>query len=109
MMQVGSSQILYWDRVAHEKRFSHPLRLDWLEKYSDKQARILDYGCGYGRTLVDLSAAGFQNLVGGDFLETMLARARVAAPRAGVVRNDGHSVPCKNECFDAALFFAVLT
>src|SRR5258705_3936485 len=108
-MQSASSQISYWDRVAHEKRFSHPLRLDWLEKYSAKQARILDYGCGYGRTLVDLLAGGFQNLVGVDFSETMLARARVAAPRAGLVRNDGHSVPCKNECFDAVLLFAVLT
>jgi SAM-dependent methyltransferase len=108
-MQSVSSQISYWDRVAHEKRFSHPLRRDWLEKYSAKQSRILDYGCGYGRTLVDLSAGGFQNLFGVDFSEAMLARARVAAPRAGLVRNDGHSVPCKNECFDAVLLFAVLT
>src|SRR5258705_9226475 len=108
-MQSASSQISYWDRVAHEKRFSHPLRLDWLEKYSAKQARILDYGCGYGRTLVDLLAGGFQNLVGVDFSEAMLARARVAAPCAGLVRNDGHSLPFKNECFDGALLFAVLT
>src|SRR6185295_614648 len=108
-MQSASSQISYWDRVAHEKRFSHPLRLDWLEKYSAKQSRILDYGCGYGRTLVDLSAGGFQNLVGVDFSEAMLVRARVAAPRAGLVRDDGHSLPFKNECFDAVLLFAVLT
>ena len=108
-MQSASSQISYWDRVAHEKRFSHPLRLDWLEKYSAKQSRILDYGCGYGRTLVDLSAGGFQNLVGVDFSEAMLVRARVAAPCAGLVRNDGHSLPFKNECFDAVLLFAVLT
>jgi SAM-dependent methyltransferase len=109
MMQSASSQTRYWDRVAHEKRFSHPLRLDWLEKYSDRQAHILDYGCGYGRTLAELSGAGFQNLVGVDFAEAMLARARVAAPRAGLVRNDGHSLPFKNECFDAVLLFAVLT
>lgn len=109
MMQAASSQIRYWDRVAHEKRFSHPLRLDWLEKYSNKQARILDYGCGYGRTLVDLSAGGLQNLVGVDFSRAMLARARVAERRAGLVRNDGHSLPFKNECLDAVLLFAVLT
>ena len=108
-MQPASSETSYWDRVAHEKRFSHPLRLDWLWKYSAKQSRILDYGCGYGRTLVDLSTGGFQNLVGVDFSEAMLARARVAAPRAGLVRNDGHSLPFKNECFDAVLLFAVLT
>ena len=109
MMHPATSQIDYWDRVAHEKRFSHPLRLDWLEKYSARQSRILDYGCGYGRTLVELSAGGFQNLVGVDFSRAMLARARVVVPEAGLARNDGHSLPFKNECFDAVLLFAVLT
>jgi SAM-dependent methyltransferase len=105
-----SSQTNYWDRVANEKRFSHPLRLDWLTKYlKNPRAAILDYGCGYGRTLGELSTAGFQNLVGVDFSEAMLARARVAVPQAGLVRNDGHSFPFKNQCFDAVLLFAVLT
>ncbi|HKB66376.1 MAG TPA: class I SAM-dependent methyltransferase [Pyrinomonadaceae bacterium] len=108
-MQVGSSQILYWDRVAHEKRFSHPLRLDWLEKYSDKQARILDYGCGYGRTLAELSRAGFSNLVGADFSQRMLARAQVEIPGASFVRNDGRGLPFANDNLDAVLLFAVLT
>ncbi len=82
VMQDTGSQIRYWDRVATEKRFSHPLRLDWLEKYSNKQARILDYGCGYGRTLAELSRAGFTNLAGADFSERMLARANVVVPAA---------------------------
>jgi SAM-dependent methyltransferase len=109
-MQSASSQIGYWDRVAHEKRFSHPLQVDWLTQYlNSSKATILDYGCGYGRTLTELSTAGFTNVVGVDFSEAMLARARVAASRAGLVRNDGHSFPFKNECFDAVLLFAVLT
>ncbi|HEV7797834.1 MAG TPA: class I SAM-dependent methyltransferase [Pyrinomonadaceae bacterium] len=108
-MQNTVSQIRYWDRVAHEKRFSHPLRLDWLRKYSSKQARILDYGCGYGRTLADLSQASFTNLVGVDFSEQMLARARGQAPGSWLVRNDGHGLPFKNDCFDLVLLFAVLT
>jgi SAM-dependent methyltransferase len=108
-MQATSSQISYWDRVANEKRFSHPLRLDWLKKYSNRQARILDYGCGYGRTLAELSAAGYEKLAGVDFSEAMLARARVAVPQAGLARNDGHGLPFKNACFDEVLVFAVLT
>ena len=102
-------QVNYWDRVAQKKRFSHPLRLEWLARYSNQQARILDYGCGYGRTLADLSEAGFQNLVGVDFSEAMLARASVAGPRLRLVRNDGISLPFKSDCFDAVLLFAVLT
>jgi SAM-dependent methyltransferase len=113
------SQIDYWDRVAGEKHFSHPLRLNWLTRYSNHQARILDYGCGYGRTLAELSAAGFQNLVGVDFSKAMLARARVAVPHPnklqtnslliGLVRNDGIILPFKNDSFDAVLLFAVIT
>jgi SAM-dependent methyltransferase len=109
-MQPASSQTKYWDRVAHEKRFSHPLRLDWLKRHlNNAQARLLDYGCGYGRTLAELSAADFQNLVGVDFSEAMLARAHLALPNAGLVRNDGRSLPFQNDCFDAVLLFAVLT
>lgn len=103
------SHVNYWNRVAREKRFSHPLRLEWLARYSNQQARILDYGCGYGRTLADLSEAGFQNLVGVDFSEAMLARALVALRRPGLVRNDGISLPFKNDSFNAVLLFAVLT
>jgi SAM-dependent methyltransferase len=108
-MQNATSQINYWDRVADKKRFSHPLRLDWLAKYLDKEAPILDYGCGYGRTLAELSGASFQNLVGVDFSQAMLARARIAVSQAALVRTDGHSLPFENECFDAVLLFAVLT
>ena len=111
MTQNISAQINYWDRVANEKRFSHPLRLDWLEQYLENtRARILDYGCGYGRTLADLSAAGFKNLFGVDFSEAMLARAMFEKPGGlRLVRNDGRHLPFKSESFDAVLLFAVLT
>ena len=108
-MQASTKQISYWNRVADEKRFSHPLRLDWLARHSNQQACILDYGCGYGRTLADLSAAGFHNLVAVDFSEAMLARAQAEMPGSRLVRNDGNSLPFKNDSFDATLLFAVLT
>jgi SAM-dependent methyltransferase len=81
----------------------------WLARYLNRQARILDYGCGYGRTLADLAEAGFQNLVGVDFSEAMLARAGVMLPRPELVRNDGISMPFANDSFDGVLLFAVLT
>lgn len=108
-MQPASSQVSYWDRVVQEKRFSHPLRLDWLAKYSSRQARILDYGCGYGRTLAELAVAGYENLVGVDFSEAMLVRARAEVPHAELIRNDGRGLPFNDDCFDAVLLFAVLT
>ena len=109
-MQNVASQISYWDRVAHEKRFSHPLRRDWLAQYlPNPVARILDYGCGYGRTLEELSATGYENIFGADFSEAMLARSRDEVPLSRLVRNDGRTFPFKDESFDLVLLFAVLT
>jgi SAM-dependent methyltransferase len=103
-------QIDYWDRVAQEKRFSHPLRLTWLAQYlKNPRARILDYGCGYGRTLAELSRAGYVNITGIDFSEAMLARSLLELTRPRLVCNNGRSLPFKNNCFDAVLLFAVLT
>ena len=107
--KASSPQSSFWDRVASEKRFSHPLKLGWLKRNAEQQARILDYGCGYGRTLAELSQSGFQNLVGVDFSAAMLARARAAVPHSALIRNDGQSLPFKDDCFDAVLLFAVLT
>lgn len=109
-MQGAFSQISYWDRVAHEKCFSHPLRVDWLARYlTNPEARILDYGCGYGRTLAELSRAGYTRVVGTDFSQAMLGRARREVPHSMLVRNDGWALPVKSESIDAVLLFAVLT
>lgn len=108
-MQYIAPQITYWDRVAPEKRFSHPLRLDWLLLYLNSGARILDCGCGYGRTLAELSRAGFANIAGLDFSERMLARCRLEVPGAKLVQNDGQTLPLKTNSIDAILLFTVLT
>jgi ubiquinone/menaquinone biosynthesis C-methylase UbiE len=109
-MQDVGSQIGYWDRVATEKRFSHPLRLDWLTRYSPSpEAKILDYGCGYGRTLSELSTSSLTNIFGVDFSQGMLARAHHEVPEARLVRNDGRNLPFRSESFDLVLLFAVLT
>lgn len=109
-MQGAFSQISYWDRVAHEKRFSHPLRLDWLDQYlKNPVAKLLDYGCGYGRTLAQLALAGYTRVVGTDFSEAMLLRARREISHSMLVRNDGSTLPIKSESIDAVLLFAVLT
>jgi SAM-dependent methyltransferase len=99
----------YWNRVAQRKRFSHPLRLEWLECYLDPRARVLDYGCGYGRTLGEMAQAGYQNVFGVDFSATMLARCRQEYPRASLIRNDGRTLPFESDSLDAVLLFATLT
>ena len=108
MVKVGPSKT-YWDRVASEKRFSHPLQLEWLARLENRHAWVLDYGCGYGRTLSELAVAGYQNIVGADFSAAMLSRAHNEVPLAELVQNDGHNLPFISEAFDLVLLFAVLT
>jgi len=109
-MQEAFSQISYWDRVAPEKRFSHPLRADWLARYlTNPMPRVLDHGCGYGRTLAELHREGYTRSVGTDFSEAMLLRARREVPSSKLVRNDGSVLPIKSASIDVVLLFAVLT
>src|SRR4051812_39808861 len=108
-MRDVTSQADYWNRVADEKRFSHPLRSLRLSEYAEPGAPILDYGCGYGRTLEELSAAGYRKTVGADSSRRMLARARQLLPHQSIVLTDGHTLPFKERAFGAALLFATLT
>jgi SAM-dependent methyltransferase len=111
-MQHLTSQARYWDRVAGEKRFSHPVKLAWLARHLGarrEHSTILDYGCGYGRTLAELSRVGYQSILGVDFSRAMLARCHKEVPKAMVVQNDGHSLPLQDSTVDVAMLFAVLT
>ena len=109
-MQDNASQVSYWDRVAPEKRFSHPLRLEWLAQYlPNPAANILDHGCGYGRTLAELSNHSYTNIFGADFSPAMLARSRNEVPNAKLICTDGRSLPFADGSFDLVLLFAVLT
>lgn len=108
-MRDLASQMSYWDSVARRKRFSHPLRAEWLAGRLDARARVLDYGCGYGRVLAGLTGAGYRNLVGVDFSAAMLARCRREVPGVGLVRNDGRTLPFRSGSLDAVLLFATLT
>jgi ubiquinone/menaquinone biosynthesis C-methylase UbiE len=108
-MQEMPLQTDYWDRVALEKHFSHPLRWEWLRQHLSSQDRILDHGCGYGRLLDQLSEAGYGNAVGTDFSEKMLTQCRSKFPHLTLVRNDGQTLPFRDRAFDAVLLFTVLT
>lgn len=99
----------YWDSVAHDKQFSFPLRREWLAHCIDPQARILDFGCGYGRTLAELSAAGYENSIGVDFSFGMLARCRSQFPSAKLIQNFDQIIPLRSNSVDAILLIAVLT
>jgi SAM-dependent methyltransferase len=95
--------------VAGEKPFSHPLRIAWLKRHANPRARILDFGCGHGRTLAELLRGGYENIVGIDFSFRMLKCCRSQLPGVRLVQNDGQTIPLQKHSVDLVLLFAVLT
>ena len=100
-------QSSYWDRGA-AKTFTHPLADDFLAALQPGD-RILDYGCGYGRSLAQLAGLGFTNTVGVDFSREMVARGRREQPRLDLRHILRPSLDEPDQSFDAALVLAVLT
>ncbi len=97
----------YWDRGAG-KTFTHPLSADFLAALRTGD-RLLDYGCGYGRSLAQLAELGFGNSVGVDFSGEMIARGRREHPRLELRHITQIVVDEPDASFDAAMILAVLT
>lgn len=103
------NQTSYWDAVAATKRFTHPLHSPWLESVG-RDAAVLDYGCGYGRTLAELAQLGFTSLTGVDSSAGMIGQARAQQPAMRFAVLDAPpSLPFEDSSFDVAVLFAVLT
>jgi SAM-dependent methyltransferase len=104
----GGAAQAYWDANAEAHACTHPLDPGLLAELP-KSARILDYGCGYGRIAAELAAAGWRNVVGVDFAPAMIDRGRREHP--GLDPRDNERLPLAEPdgAFDAALLIAVLT
>jgi SAM-dependent methyltransferase len=107
--QIIRAQVRYWDSVAGEKNFSHPLRLAWLTGHTGLGVRILDFGCGYGRTLAELLRADYTDIIGVDFSFKMLTCCRSQLPDVRLIQNYGQWIPLQKRSVDVVLLFAVLT
>lgn len=108
-MNHADRQTEYWNRVAEDKEFTNPLDSERLGEFVPLSARILDVGCGYGRTWADLRAAGYAHIIGLDISSGMIERGQRQNPQADLRLWDGHVLPFDINSFDAVLLFAVLT
>jgi ubiquinone/menaquinone biosynthesis C-methylase UbiE len=108
-MTIHEHQEHYWDKVAYDKTFTTPFDFETFSRYVNQDAKILDYGCGYGRTLIDLGNRGFSELYGVDFSEQMINRAREIGRGVNYSVIKSACLPFEDGTFDAVLLFAVLT
>jgi SAM-dependent methyltransferase len=107
-MEDLSRQIEYWDGIGASKTFTHPLDPDWLTGL-DRDARILDYGCGYGRITAALSDLGYTDVSGVDFSPTLIARGLRMRPDLDLaVLEDPPYLAIDTASVDLVLLFAVL-
>lgn len=108
-MKEIHDQEKYWDEVAEEKEFPTPFQIKKFEKHISKEMRILDVGCGYGRTLSELYNHNFKNLTGIDYSQGMINRGLRLYHYLNLIKNDGDTIPFPDNEFDAVLLIAVLT
>ena len=108
MLEIPN-QCEFWDEEAPAARFSHPLNERWLRQVATPDSRILDFGCGYGRTLAELQYLGYRNLIGLDVSARMLERARSTVSGVPLVHAIEFPCPLEDGSVDLILLLAVLT
>ena len=103
-----NSQKTYWNKLAPTKVFTTNLDVNLLRSLP-KDAKIVDYGCGYGRTLNQLYEAGYENTIGLDFSEAMIRRGRNEFPHLKLEIMEGNHTKCESDSVDLVILFALLT
>ncbi|OKJ13998.1 class I SAM-dependent methyltransferase [Kitasatospora sp. CB01950] len=108
-MKGLGDQIAYWNGVGATKTFTHPVNPDRLAEVGP-DARILDYGCGYGRVMAELSEHGFRDVSGVDPSPALIERGRQLWPELRLaVLESPPALPHASGSVDVVLLFAVLT
>lgn len=90
----------------YERRARSGLRTEeihLLEHHFASGARVLDLGCGTGRTTLPLMASGF-DVLPVDLAIGLLASARLASPRARYVLMDATALGFEDDSFDIVFF-----
>lgn len=99
----------YWNEVANKKEFTTDFQHKEFDKYVNKDALILDVGCGYGRILNELWENGYRNLVGLDFSESMIEKGKKQFPELDLRVMKSSIIDLENSSCDAVILVAVLT
>lgn len=102
--------VKFWDRVAYDRESTTTFNYEIFESFvENKNASILDIGCGYGRVLDVLYKQGYTCSVGIDISNKMLERGRKKFPYLNLMHTNGLPFDFKPRTFDVVLLFGVLS
>lgn len=77
-------------------------------KYINKESRILDIGCGAGRTTINLYKLGYHNIIGLDLADNLIDYAKnyVTSHNLDIdfLVGDATSLPFDDQTFDVVIF-----
>lgn len=108
-MKSLDNQTEYWDSVVDSKSFTHPIDIERFTSLVSKEQKILDYGCGYGRTCEELWRCGYRNIIGVDTSEKMIERGKKEFPYLSLQIISNSCLQFEDNSFDMVILFAVLT
>ena len=98
-------KIDYNDRVAssYDQRYVHNDTTDlesFIASFVNDRDVVAEIGCGTGHWLMHAQSAGARHVIGVDPSAAMLAKARRAAPDAGLVRGTAERLPLGDASLD---------
>lgn len=99
----------YWNEVAKIKTFTHPVDLEIINTFLNEQSRIVDFGCGYGRIVKQLTDLGFKNVCGFDTSKELISRGISQNNLALYHIENPTELKLEDNSIDCIILFAVLT
>ncbi len=108
-MLLQLNQTAYWDSIAGKKTFSHPVDFALIQTLIQPDAIVLDYGCGYGRTVQSFQNQGYSNVMGLDNSMEMIRVGLEQQPDLNLMLNPFKKIPLESSSVQLVVLFAVLT
>jgi ubiquinone/menaquinone biosynthesis C-methylase UbiE len=101
----------FWNEIGSKKDFEDPLNLDRLKPFINKNSKIVEYGCGYGRLMKSLKDEGYPLLTGYDISHKMLERGKKENPNLDLrllEDNYSFSIPEEDSSTDLVILSTIL-
>jgi ubiquinone/menaquinone biosynthesis C-methylase UbiE len=106
---IRNDTLSKWDNVAETVDFNLEISTEYFTASVPKNAKVLDFGCGYGRITNQLYELGYHHLVGVDASLEMIKRGNSDYSSLDLRHLSGSTLPFSDNEFDSIVTCAVFT